>query len=427
MLELNGFKQNLLSLSENFSEKRFLLAVSGGVDSMVMASLFKELNCYFEIAHINYHFRGEDSNLDQQLVESFCQKHQIPFHLKDVTEKEKETMTSLQTWARDLRYNFFFDVLKNQNLDFIVTAHHLNDELETFIINLSRGSGIKGLSGIPHNKNHILRPLLNYSKEDIYEFAKLHNIPFREDKSNEKPDYLRNFIRHEITPKLSTVHESFLEQFLKTISHLQETQNFIEDIISKTLHEICDIHKEEIFVDKNKFNTLHSYLQYEFLKIYGFENKAEIEKIITAETRKTFVSKDYQLTVDRSFYIISNKNNTKETTSNNIILPHQQEFSIQEFLADFPLCDKIWYVNPDKISPPLQLRKKEDGDVFFPIESSYKKLISKFLKDMKLSISEKENVWVLCDSKQNVLGLIPYSQDRRSFSSETENSIKIMF
>ena len=427
MLELNGFKQNLLSLSENFSEKRFLLAVSGGVDSMVMASLFKELNCNFEIAHVNYHFRGEDSNLDQQLVEKFCQEHHIPFHLRDISEEEKENMTSLQTWARDIRYDFFFSVLKNQNLDFIVTAHHLNDELETFIINLSRGSGIKGLSGIPRNKNQILRPLLNYSKEDIYEFAKIHNVPFREDKSNEKHNYLRNFIRHEISPKLYKTQDRFLDQFQKAIAHLHETQTFLHEFISKISIEICNVNKEEIMVDKIKFDALHPYLQSELLKNYGFENRSEIEKISNAETRKKFFSKEYQLTVDRTFYLISKKNNTNETISNNIVLPHQQEFSLQEFLPDLPFYGKTWHVNQDKASLPLQLRKKEDGDLFFPIGCSYKKLISKFLKDLKLSISEKENVWVLCDAKENIIGVIPYTQDKRSSSPETENSIKIMF
>ena len=302
-MELNGFKQNLLSLSENFSEKRFLLAVSGGVDSMVMASLFKELNCYFEIAHINYHFRGEDSNLDQQLVESYCQKHQIPFHLKDVTDKEKETMTSLQTWARDLRYNFFFDVLKNQNLDFIVTAHHLNDELETFIINLSRGSGIKGLSGIPNNKNQILRPLLNYSKESIYAFAKLHNIPFRVDKSNEKQDYLRNKIRHELTPKILDIFPNFLEQFQESLSYLNRVNRFYQTEIEKTFQEIfISGSKEEFILDKEKLFLKDKIVIVEVIRKLGFTG-IEIEKILNATNGKFFRSHSHEIHIKKNEWL----------------------------------------------------------------------------------------------------------------------------
>ena len=153
MLDFNNFKENLEVLGEDIFSKKFLLAVSGGADSMVLSHLFrflessqndKGLQC--QVAHVNYHFRGEDSNLDQKIVEDFCKKNDIKFHLKDVSEEEKTQMKSLQNWARELRYDFFFKILEQENLDYIVTAHHLNDELETFFINLSRGSGIKGLS-----------------------------------------------------------------------------------------------------------------------------------------------------------------------------------------------------------------------------------------------------------------------------------------
>ena len=169
MLDFNNFKENLEVLGEDIFSKKFLLAVSGGADSMVLSHLFRffdsaqnDKGLEFQVAHVNYHFRGEDSNLDQKIVEDFCKKNDIKFHLKDVSEEEKTQMKSLQNWARELRYDFFFKILEEENLDYVVTAHHLNDELETFFINLSRGSGIKGLSGIPKNENSILRPLLKF-------------------------------------------------------------------------------------------------------------------------------------------------------------------------------------------------------------------------------------------------------------------------
>jgi len=203
LLDFNNFKENLEVLGEDIFSKKFLLAVSGGADSMVLSHLFRFFDSSqngkgleFQVAHVNYHFRGEDSNLDQKIVEDFCKKNDIKFHLKDVSEEEKTQMKSLQNWARELRYDFFFKILEQENLDYIVTAHHLNDELETFFINLSRGSGIKGLSGIPKNENSILRPLLKFTKAEIYAFAEENHIDFREDKSNEKNDYLRNKIRN---------------------------------------------------------------------------------------------------------------------------------------------------------------------------------------------------------------------------------------
>ena len=238
MLDFNNFKKILMTLGEDIPSKKFLLAVSGGADSAVLSHLFRVSDFEFQIAHVNYHFRGEDSNLDQKVVEDFCKKNNIIFHLKDVSEEEKSQMKSLQNWAREIRYNFFFNLLEKENLDFIVTAHHLNDELETFIINLSRGSGIKGLSGIPKNENRILRPFLTFSKSEIYAFAEENNIDFREDKSNQKDDYLRNKIRNQIVPKMVEVFPNFLEQFSESLGYLDTVNQFFQEEIQKTFEEI---------------------------------------------------------------------------------------------------------------------------------------------------------------------------------------------
>ena len=246
LLDFNNFKKILMTLGEDIPSKKFLLAVSGGADSAVLSHLFRVSGFEFQIAHVNYHFRGEDSNLDQKVVEDFCKKNNIKFHLKDVSEEEKSQMKSLQNWAREIRYNFFFNLLEKENLDFIVTAHHLNDELETFIINLSRGSGIKGLSGIPKNENRILRPFLTFSKSEIYAFAEENNIDFREDKSNQKDDYLRNKIRNQIVPKMVEVFPNFLEQFSESLGYLDTVNQFFQEEIQKTF--------DEIFIDGNEYD-----------------------------------------------------------------------------------------------------------------------------------------------------------------------------
>lgn len=220
MLNQEKFKENLYKLADNLDGKRFLLAVSGGADSMVLSQLFKNSDFYFEVAHINYHLRGEDSVKDQNLVEEFCTKNNIRLHLFEVSQKEEMSGASIQIWARNLRYHYFFTILKDFHLDFLVTGHHLNDELETFFINLSRGSGIKGLCGIPANDNSILRPLLRFSKEDIYDFASANNVEFREDLTNKKNDYLRNKIRNTLVPQILEVFPDFLDNFDKSLGYL---------------------------------------------------------------------------------------------------------------------------------------------------------------------------------------------------------------
>ena len=299
MLDFNNFKKILMTLGEDIPSKKFLLAVSGGADSAVLSHLFRVSGFEFQIAHVNYHFRGEDSNLDQKVVEDFCKKNIIKFHLKDVSEEEKSQMKSLQNWAREVRYDFFFKLLEKENLDFIVTAHHLNDELETFIINLSRGSGIKGLSGIPKNENRILRPFLTFSKSEIYAFAEENNIDFREDKSNQKDDYLRNKIRNQIVPKMVEVFPNFLEQFSESLGYLDTVNQFFQEEIQKTF--------EEIFIDGNEYDfTLnkeilfqkHKTIIIEIIRKLGFTG-IEIEKIMSAENGKFFRSSTHEITIKR--------------------------------------------------------------------------------------------------------------------------------
>ena len=299
MLDFNNFKKILMTLGEDIPSKKFLLAVSGGADSAVLSHLFRVSGFEFQIAHVNYHFRGEDSNLDQKIVQDFCKKNNIIFHLKDVSEEEKSQMKSLQNWAREIRYNFFFKLLEKENLDFIVTAHHLNDELETFIINLSRGSGIKGLSGIPKNENRILRPFLTFSKSEIYAFAEENNIDFREDKSNQKDDYLRNKIRNQIVPKMVEVFPNFLEHFGESIGYLATVNQFFQEEIQKTFDEIfIDGNESDFTLNKEILFQKPKIIIIEIIRKLGFTG-IEIEKIMSAENGKFFRSSTHEITIKR--------------------------------------------------------------------------------------------------------------------------------
>ncbi|MCA6069311.1 tRNA lysidine(34) synthetase TilS [Chryseobacterium sp. RG1] len=424
--------ENLILLPENHT---YLLAVSGGVDSMVLAYLFNQipdLNGKFQIAHINYHLRNEDSNLDQKLVSDFCKKNDIKFHLYEVSEKDQQPENSIQLWARELRYNFFKKVQQQENLEFLVTAHHLNDQLETFIINLSKAAGINGLSGIPSNENNILRPLLHFTKEEIYEFAKENSIDYREDLSNKKSDYLRNKIRLEITPQLLETNDHFLENFRKSISYLNQTKDFVKEQIKKIEDELTTFNHDSKIISKDRLEQQSDFVQFEILKKYGFDHE-EIPKIFKAENGSYFFSKDYQLLINYDQLVINLKSEINNINNEDEILL-VEKFDATEDQIVIDLKNTIenieeinkrfeWDFNAEKLKFPLRLRRQHNGDEFFPSGFSGKKKVSKFFRDEKLSILARQKIWVLVDRENSILGIIPFRQDRRNAKDENTNKI----
>ncbi|SHL53498.1 tRNA lysidine(34) synthetase TilS [Chryseobacterium polytrichastri] len=436
MLKKLRFRDQLENLIHNPENHTYLLAVSGGADSMVLAYLFQNSGFPFQIAHINYKLRGEDSNLDQKVVQDFCERNKIPFHLYEVSEKDEKPDNSIQLWARELRYAFFKNIQQQEKLEFLVTAHHLNDQLETFIINLSKAAGINGLSGIPSNDNNILRPLLSFSKEEIYAFAKENSVEFREDLSNKKSDYLRNKIRNEIVPKLLETNDHFLENFKKSSSYLNQTKDFVQHQIKEIENKLSTFNKDHKILSKEKLDQESDFVKFEILKKYGFNQEEEISKIFKAENGSSFFSKDYHLSINRDELIISKKEEVKgKKPESEILLIENFNFSenqiiinLEDIIESNYEINKIveWDFDADKLHFPLRLRKQEDGDEFYPSGFSGKKKISKFLRDEKLSFLEKENAWLLCDAKDQILGILPYRQDRRfSASKQTQKMLKI--
>lgn len=439
MLTQLSFQNQFQNLITNPEKESYLLAVSGGADSMVLLHLFNALqisNGTFHVAHINYKLRGKDSDLDQKTVEDFCCQNNIKFHLYEVSDKDKKPENSIQLWARELRYRFFKQIQEQENLCFLVTAHHLNDQLETFIINLSKASGINGLTGIPANDNHIVRPLLNFSKDEIYDFAQENKIKFREDLSNKKSDYLRNKIRNEIVPKLLETNDHFLENFQKSLFYLNQTKNFVHQQIEKTEDQILISNLENIIVDKKKLHQESDLVKFEILKKYGFKKSEEIQKIFTAETGSSFYSLNYQLIINRNELIFKELNRKTEITEEELIVI--QSFDFNENTIEINLSERIdpvqetgktfqWEFDAEKLTFPLQIRKKKEGDYFYPIGMIGKKKISKFFKDEKLSILAKEKIWLLTDGNNAVLGVIPLRQDKRYILTEkTQKVLRIV-
>lgn len=434
-----SFKNQLENLVNSPENHTFLLAVSGGADSMVLLSLFasfgstKKEKLKFQVAHINYKLRGKDSDLDQKVVQDFCDKNHIQFHLYEVSAQDRKPENSIQLWARELRYTFFKEIRERENLDFLVTAHHLNDQLETFIINLSKASGIKGLSGIPAADHNILRPLLSFTKEEIYRFAEEHSIEYREDLSNKKSDYLRNKIRNEIVPKLLETNEHFLENFKKSSLYLNQTKDFVEKQISAIEIGLSIFNKDHKTLSKEKLNQESDFVKFEILKKYGFNQEEEISKIFTATNGSTFYSKDYQLIIHKDELILIPKSEEKELLGE-VLLIESFNFSenliinIHDVMEDIDEINKTfeWDFDAEKLLFPLRLRRQQDGDEFFPSGFSGKKKVSKFFRDEKLSILARRKIWILTDGNNSVLGVIPFRQDRRNAIDEkTKNILKI--
>src|SRR5690606_35942049 len=240
----------------NLWKTQLLLAVSGGIDSMVLLDLLHKLNLNITIAHCNFKLREKDSEDDKNFVTSYAQLHNIPFFVKnfDTESFAKDQKLSIQLAARKLRYDWFFELTEKHGFDYIVTAHHLDDSLETFFINLSRGTGLEGLLGIRENEN-VIRPLLDFSKSQIQQYASENNLNWREDISNASDKYLRNKIRHHLIPVLKEINPDFLQSFQKTRQHLQASQNFTENIVEEILNEILVKKKNSITLDINKLNN----------------------------------------------------------------------------------------------------------------------------------------------------------------------------
>ncbi|WPO91526.1 tRNA lysidine(34) synthetase TilS [Chryseobacterium sp. HR92] len=441
MLEKSSFISQLKNLVHEPENHTYLLAVSGGADSMVLASLFRDLGheikgskFQFQVAHINYKLRGHDSDLDQKTVQDFCEKNHIKFHLYEVSEKDRKPENSIQLWARELRYNFFKEIQEKEKLEFLITAHHLNDQLETFIINLSKASGINGLSGIPSNDNDILRPLLNFSKKEIYQFAEENTIEFREDLSNKKNDYLRNRIRNEIVPVLMDTNDHFLENFRKSSLYLNQTKDFVRKQIQEIENRITVFNPDYKILSKEKLDQEGDFVKFEILKKYGFNQEEEIPKIFKAENNSSFFSEKYQLIINRDELIFIEKNDKQEIKEEIILIDH---FDFSENQININPVDYIesidginkgfeWDFDAEKLHFPLRLRKQKEGDEFYPSGFSGKKKVSKFFRDEKLSILARQKIWILTDSNYSVLGIIPFRQDRRYAKNEkTKWSLKI--
>ena len=289
-------------------ECNFVLAISGGVDSMVLANLFLINNLNFSIAHCNFQLRGKESDDDELFINKWCLEKDIKLYNKKFSTEDycKNNKLTIQMGARELRYEWFSELIDKEKHDFIVTAHHIDDQLETFIINSIRGTGIDGLVGIPDKINKIIRPLLMSSKDQIIEYSKVNKINYREDSSNDKEDYLRNKIRHSVIPYLKSDDDNVLLKFKTTIENLNSTKIFVQKVISKIRDRVFIYEGENIITDIDLLKDLDpiEFYIHELYKDFEFNYK-EVMKLFDSDSGKYISSSNYNMTKQKNNLIIS--------------------------------------------------------------------------------------------------------------------------
>ena len=418
-------------------ETPFLIAISGGVDSVVLAHLCNYLKLDFALAHCNFHLRAEESDHDALFVEKLAKQLNCKFFKKsfDTKEESRVSKASIQITARHLRYQWFEQLIESTSYKLLLTAHHLDDSLETFIINLSRSTGIKGLTGIPGQNDYIRRPLLSFSKKEIKDYAIDHNLEWREDQSNTSTKYLRNQIRHKIVPELKQINPNFLSNFGSSLQKIKDAESLLEDythLLFKALIKEKDDHYE-IDIERLKQYPNQKAILYQLLESFGFKEWDDVFHLIDTQTGKYIESPTHSIYKNRDKLVLS-ANSTQQFQSIDI---DEDQFEVQlngnrlklskvDKLGD--LDSNLAYFDYAKLKFPLSLRSVNKGDFFYPFGMKGKKKLSDFLKDEKISPHKKSNQSVLCNGNDDIIWVLSLRTDNRyRVDQATDKILKIEY
>ncbi|THD67669.1 tRNA lysidine(34) synthetase TilS [Robertkochia marina] len=429
------FKSHIETYFPFLENNRLIIALSGGLDSVVLAFLCRHC-CGFDtaLAHCNFQLRGEESNRDETFVRELGAKWNLPVYVKrfDTELFAEQEGISTQMAARDLRYEWFYELMEQEDYRYLLTGHHADDNLETFIINLSRGTGLEGLTGIPPVNGNVVRPLLPFSREEIENFAREENLSWIEDSSNSETKYLRNKIRHEVIPSLKDINPTLMNNFNKTIDYIQGSAAMLDDHIRAVRSALFTKEKGMIRVPVASLKNLrptNAYL-YAFFHKYGFTEWNDVEGLLSGQTGKMVLSASHRLFRDRDFLVLQHLNDlVKEEEVTYVIREKNTRFTGPVTLS-FESVDEIThtakdviYVDEGKLSYPLKIRKWEEGDRFEPFGLKGSKKISKYFKDEKYSLAEKERQWLLCDAQDRIVWVIGRRADNRFRVDETTSEI----
>ncbi len=440
-------QQNLFSLKD-----KLLLAVSGGVDSIVLCELCKQAGYDFVIAHCNFQLRGEESKRDEQFVKDLGTKYGVEVLVKkfETENYAAEKKMSIQEAARDLRYGLFSEIVNGEwsmsnrmaadNPAHLLTAHHADDNAETVAMHFFRGTGLHGLTGIPVSAGYIRRPLLSFSKDELVQFAGENNLDFVEDSSNQSSKYTRNLFRHEIIPAISKVYPQVKENLQDNINRFKEIEELYKLSVEAIKKKLCKLKGGEVHIPVKQLMAFNNRaLIYEIITGYGFAEKQveEVVKLSESDSGRYIQSPadDFRIIRHRHWFIISP---VQPEESENIII--EETISNMQFAmgnlhisriraadCQLPIANSIACLDAREIKFPLLLRKWKTGDYFYPLGMSKKKKLSRFLIDQKLSKTDKEKVWVL-EMNKKIIWIVGHRiDDRFKITASTKQLLKISF
>lgn len=452
---LDKFKAYIRQQNLFHPKDKLLLAVSGGVDSVVLRELCKQAGYDFAIAHCNFQLRGEESERDENFVRELGKKYDVEVLIKKFDTKyyADENKLSIQVAARELRYTWFNELLNNgaerSNSEipnpqfpipnYLLTAHHANDNIETLLMNFFKGTGINGLHGILPKQNKIVRPLLFAKKDEIREFAAANKLDFVEDSSNASDKYTRNYFRNQLIPDLKKVFPQVEYNLLNNIEKFREIEMIYQLSVDLTKKKLLEQKGNEIHIPVLKLLKTPALrtIIYEIVKHYGFtaHQADEVIGLLKSESGKYISSPSHSILKNRNWLIISPNENTEAETI--FIGEKDRKIEFQQGEITIELLSTTNYktqtsnlvaqLNASEIKFPLLLRKWKPGDYFYPLGMTKKKRLSRFFIDQKLSMIQKEKTWVIEMDKKIIWVLGLRIDNRFKITGNTKNILQISF
>lgn len=447
MKRLEELFKDFIEQEKLFSAKdRLLAAVSGGVDSVVVCELLHRNGFSFAIAHCNFQLRGEESERDEQFVRSLANKYNVQLFVKrfDTKKEADEKKTSIQVAARKLRYDWFREILESEEWsqsagakNYLVTAHHRDDNVETVLMNFFKGTGIAGLHGILPKKEHVVRPLLFASKEELRLFAKAENLEWVEDSSNSSDKYSRNYFRHQVIPLVENIYAETAQNLADNIERFRDIEILYSTALARQKKKLLVQNGKEWQIPALKLSQTPAgkTILFEILQPFNFSpaQTPEVWNLLQSESGKYIDSSTHRILKNRNWLVISPL--ATELAQIVVIEANDEEITFAGGKLTFKKStDKEINVSPDiakldasKITFPLLLRKWKQGDYFYPLGMQKKKKISRFLIDQKISLTDKEKVWVLEMNKKIVWVVGMRIDDRFKIGENTKEVLEISF
>ncbi len=438
---LEKTRYNLMHHCQVAPNSRILVGLSGGADSIALLHILLQLGYYCQAAHCNFHLRGEESDRDEAFVRQWCLDRDVPLQVIhfDTHQTAREEKISIEMAARQLRYQWFQSLLEENHLNYLAIGHHADDSVETFLLNLTRGTGVRGLSGIQYRNGHIIRPLLDLSRADIEAYCKQNNLEFVNDSTNAEEHYLRNKIRHSVVPVLKSINPAFLETMQGNMQRMMALAELLRETTETFRQEAVATEGEDTLISIKKIEeTTHKKLiLFEVLNGYGF-NASTIDDLLKCQEEgkigRQFFSSTHRLILDRYNLVLlprdqdeENRNYYIEHGINKLTQPLAMRLVEYEKTEPFELWrpPHIGLFDADRMQYPLTLRHWQEGDQFKPLGMNGFKKLSDYFIDQKIRRDQKEQMWILLSGNDIIWLVGERIDDRYKITAKTKNILEI--